>query len=208
MGGLVVRGLCRSFGEVAVLDRVDLEVPRGEVVALVGANGAGKSTLLRCVVGSDRPDAGKILLDGKVLDERLVWARRAVAGVLDDLDFFADMSVREHLDMLSRAHGDSNPGAVIAEVLDVLALQRARDQLPGTLSSGQRRRLALATTMVRPMDLLVLDEPEQRLDIAGRQWLEGHLRAVAARGGAVLFASHDDELVRGSGARVVTMHAA
>lgn len=174
----------------------------------MGANGAGKTTMLRCVVGSDRPDAGEVRLDGRVLDERQAWVRKAVASVLDDLDFFTDMSVREHLDMLGRAHGDSDPGTVIDEVLEVLALQGAQDQLPGTLSSGQRRRLALATTMVRPMDLLVLDEPEQRLDTAGRQWLRGHLRAVADQGAAVLVASHDDELVRGSGARVVSMHGA
>lgn len=206
--GLVVRGLCRSFGGVVVLDHVDLEVPRGEVVALVGANGAGKTTMLRCVVGNDRPDAGEVRLDGRVLDERQAWARRAVAGVLDDLDFFTDMSVRDHLDMLGRVHGDPDPGTMIDEVVEVLALQGAQDQLPSTLSSGQRRRLALATTMVRPLDLLVLDEPEQRLDTAGRQWLHRHLRAVAEQGAAVLIASHDDELIRGSGASVVTMRAA
>ena len=122
MAGLVARGLCRSFGGVVVLDRVDLEVSRGELVALVGPSGAGKTTMLRCVVGSDRPDAGEVLLDGRVLDEREARARRAVAGVPDDMDFFPDMSVQEHLDMLGRAHGESDPGTMIDEVLAVLAL--------------------------------------------------------------------------------------
>ena len=203
--GLRVRGLRKAYTDRLVLDAVDLDVAPGEVVALVGPNGAGKTTLLRCVVGADSADRGEVLLAGRLLDERQAWVRRAVAAVLDDLDFFADLTVVEHLDLFARAHGRPDALEAVDSALEVLGLTAVGDQLPSTLSSGQRRRLALATTLVRPMDLLVLDEPEQRLDVQGRWWLRGHLRELAAAGAAVLLASHDEELVAGAGARVVAV---
>lgn len=206
--GLVVRDLSKAYDDKAVLDAVSLEVQPGEVVALVGPNGAGKTTLLRCVAGSDHADSGEILLGGRALDERQVWVRRAVCAVLDDLDFFADMTVLEHLDLLARAHATPEPDRVVDEALRLLRLDTVTEQFPGTLSSGQRRRLALATTCVRPMDLLLLDEPEQRLDTAGRAWLSSHLATSARAGAAVLIASHDEELVRRIGARVLPLHEA
>ena len=93
--------------------------------------------------------------------------RRNVATVIDDLDFFPDLSVVEHLDLLARAHGQDDPDAMVDEVLDEVQLVPQSGQLPGTLSSGQRRRLALATAFVRPRKLLIMDEPEQRLDTEG-----------------------------------------
>lgn len=88
-------------------------------------------------------------------------------------------------------------------VLHELRLRPAADRMPATLSSGQRRRLSLAACLVRPRRLLVLDEPEQRLDADGRAWLAGWLRAERASGVAVLFASHDAGLVDGVADRAV-----
>lgn len=85
--------------------------------------------------------------------------RRNVATVIDDLDFFPDLSVVEHLDLLARAHGQDDPDAMVDEVLEEVQLVPQSGQLPGTLSSGQRRRLALATAFVRPRKLLIMDEP-------------------------------------------------
>ncbi|GAA1859326.1 hypothetical protein GCM10009687_28060 [Asanoa iriomotensis] len=99
----------------------------------------------------------------------------------------------EHLALLAYAHGDG--GDPVEEVLTELGLAPARDQLPITLSSGQRRRLALASCLVRPRRVLILDEPEQRLDVDGRAWLTDRLRREKAAGTAVLMASHDAELV-------------
>jgi len=190
---LTVRGLTRRFGNLLVLDGISLAVGRGQAVVVLGPNGAGKTTLLRCVVGADRADAGEVLLDGRRFDETDPWVRSVVATALDDIDFFPDLSVAEHLELLAYAHG-GDPTAP-DEVLTELGLDGARDQLPATLSSGQRRRLALASCFVRPRRLLVLDEPEQRLDTRGRAWLADRLRAEKAAGTAVLMASHDPDLV-------------
>ncbi len=193
MDALTVRGLTRRFGNLLVLDGISLAVGRGQAVVVLGPNGAGKTTLLRCVVGADRADAGEVLLDGRRFDETDPWVRSVVATALDDIDFFPDLSVAEHLELLAYAHG-GDPTAP-DEVLTELGLDGARDQLPATLSSGQRRRLALASCFVRPRRLLVLDEPEQRLDTRGRAWLADRLRAEKAAGTAVLMASHDPDLV-------------
>jgi ABC-type multidrug transport system ATPase subunit len=190
---LTVRGLSRRFGSLTVLDEVDFAVPAGRIAVVLGRNGAGKTTLLRCVVGSDRPDEGEVLVGGRRADETDPWVRSFVAAALDDIDFFPDLSVVEHLELLAHAHGGS--ATPVEEVLTELGLAGCRDQLPVTLSSGQRRRLALASCFVRPRRLLVLDEPEQRLDVRGRAWLAERLRGERAEGTAVLLASHDPELV-------------
>jgi ABC-2 type transport system ATP-binding protein len=202
---LTVRGLSRSFGGLQVLAGIDLEVGWGEAVAVVGPNGSGKTTLLRCVAGADRPSAGTVKLCGQPLREREPDARRRVAAVLDDIDFFADLSVSEHLALLMSAHGDDEPDEHAAELLAEVGLAGAADQLPVGLSSGQRRRLALATCFARPRVLVLLDEPEQRLDRAGRRWLESRLMAEKEAGRGVLFASHDRGLVRAIADRVVSL---
>jgi heme ABC exporter ATP-binding subunit CcmA len=190
---LTARGLTRRFGSLLVLNDLTFSVAAGQVVVVVGPNGAGKTTLLRCVVGIDRPDAGEVLLDGTRMDETDPAVRAAVAAALDDIDFFPDLSVVEHLELLAFAHGGD--GRSVPEVITELGLDPARDQLPATLSTGQRRRLALASCFVRPRRLLVLDEPEQRLDVRGRAWLTGRIRQERAAGTAVLLASHDPDLI-------------
>jgi ABC-type multidrug transport system ATPase subunit len=190
---LTVRGLTRNFGRLPVLEDVSFTVAPGQVAVVLGPNGAGKTTLLRCVVGADRPDNGEVLFDGRRLTESDPWARSVVAAVLDDIDFFPDLSVVEHLELLAYAHGGA--ADPVAQLLTELSLDPARDQLPATLSSGQRRRLALASCFVRPRRLLVLDEPEQRLDARGRAWLADRLLQEKAAGTAVLMASHDPGLV-------------
>ncbi|QWF22502.1 ABC transporter ATP-binding protein [Nocardioides sp. LMS-CY] len=192
---LRVRGLTKKYGEVTVLEGVDLDVAPGRALALRGRNGAGKSTLLRCVTGADEPTSGTVELDGSPVDERSVRDRRDVAAVTDDLDFFPDLSVVEHLDLLARAHRVDDAEALVDEVLEEVRLVAQAAQLPGTLSSGQRRRLALASAFVRPRRLLVLDEPEARLDRPGLAWLVERLRREKADGLGILLASHDPDLV-------------
>lgn len=189
---LAVRGLTRRFGDLVVLDDVSFTVEAGQAAVVVGPNGSGKTTLLRCVIGADRPDAGEVLIDGRRVYETDPRTRATVAAVLDDIDFFPDLSVVEHLELLAYAHG--GPAAAVPEVLAELGLEPVRDQLPATLSSGQRRRLALASCFVRPRRLVVLDEPEQRLDRHGRQWLADRLRREKEEGTTVFIASHHADL--------------
>jgi ABC-type multidrug transport system ATPase subunit len=191
---LTVRGLTRRYGSSPVLHDISFSLPQGRILVVLGPNGSGKTTLLRCIVGADRPDAGSVHLGNRPFDETDPAVRASVASALDDMDFFPDLSVREHLELLSFAHGGDGRG--VSEVLGELDLEPAQDQLPATLSSGQRRRLALASCFVRPRRLLVLDEPEQRLDTRGREWLADRLLREKTEGTSVLMASHDAELVQ------------
>ncbi len=204
---LKVSGLRRSFGSNTLFEKFSLEVRSGEAIALTGRNGAGKSTLLRCLVGADRADDGTVEVCGRPMSEASPEIRRDVATVIDDLDFFPDLSVVEHLDLLARAHGIADPDALVDDVLDEVQLVPQSGQLPGTLSSGQRRRLALATAFVRPRKLLVLDEPEQRLDTEGVSWLAQRLKKERQDGLAIVFASHEPTLVESVATRVVTLGA-
>lgn len=205
---LKVTGLRRAFGPNTILDKFNLEVRAGEAIALTGRNGAGKSTLLRCLVGADRPDEGTVQVCGNTMSETSPEIRRDVATVIDDLDFFPDLSVVEHLDLLARAHGIADPDALVDEVLEEVQLVPQSGQLPGTLSSGQRRRLALATAFVRPRKLLILDEPEQRLDTEGLTWLAKRLKEERQQGLAIVFASHEPSLVETVATRIVELGAA
>jgi ABC-2 type transport system ATP-binding protein len=205
---LKVSGLRRAYGPVTILEKFSLEVRAGEAVALTGRNGSGKSTLLRCLVGADRPDEGSVEVCGNPMSEASPDIRRDMATVIDDLDFFPDLSVVEHLDLLARAHGHQDPDAMVDEVLEEVQLVPQSGQLPGTLSSGQRRRLALATAFVRPRRLLVMDEPEQRLDTEGVAWLAERLKSERQSGLAIVFASHEPALVEQVATRVVRLDAA
>jgi ABC-type multidrug transport system ATPase subunit len=200
-----VRGLRKKYGDVEVLTGVDLDVRAGRALALRGRNGSGKSTLLRCVTGVDAPTSGTVELDGQPVDERSVRVRRDLAVVLDDMDFFPDLSVVEHLDLFARAHGVPDAEALVDDVLHEVRLIPQSAQLPGTLSSGQKRRLALASAFVRPRRLLVLDEPEARLDQAGLEWLTERLLREKADGLGVLLASHDPALVDAVADRIVDL---
>ncbi len=200
---LKVAGMSKSFGPVVIVDNFTLEVREGEAIALTGRNGAGKSTILRCIVGADQPDEGTVEVDGIRMSETNPEVRRAVATVIDDLDFFPDLSVVEHLDLLARAHGIADAEQAVDEVLHEVQLVPQSGQLPGTLSSGQRRRLALATAFIRPRRLLVLDEPEQRLDVEGVEWLAARLAAERNRGLAIVMASHEPKLVQSVATRIV-----
>lgn len=202
---LLVDHLTKSYGEHVIVDNFSLAVHEGEAVALTGRNGAGKSTVLRCIIGAERPTEGTVEVCGLRMSETNPEIRRNVATVIDDLDFFPDLSVVEHLDLLARAHGLDDADAVVDEVLEQVQLVPQAAQLPGTLSSGQRRRLALATAFVRPRRLLVLDEPEQRLDAEGIAWLGRRLRQDLDEGLAIVMASHEPSLVEALGARTVEL---
>ncbi len=202
---LKVTHLTKSYGDNTIVDNFNLVVHEGEAIALTGRNGAGKSTVLRCIIGADRPTEGSVEVCGVRMSETNPDIRRNVATVIDDLDFFPDLSVVEHLDLLARAHGLPDPDATVDEVLKEVQLVPQAGQLPGTLSSGQRRRLALATAFVRPRKLLVLDEPEQRLDVEGIAWLGRRLRKDLDEGLAVVMASHEPSLVEALDARIVKL---
>ena len=193
--GLRAQGLVKRFGPRAIIDGVEIHVAAGQVLALVGGNGSGKTTLLRILAGLLEPDDGEVTWQGRPLDESDPWVRSELAILLDDAGAFPDLSVGEHLELLARAFSVPDPAAAATTVLAEVGLTAQRDQLPATLSSGQRHRLGLGSVLVLPAALMVLDEPEQRLDAEGRLWLATRLRAAADDGAAIVIASHDQAVI-------------
>ncbi len=175
----------------------------GKAVALVGPNGSGKSTVLRAVLGLLAPLSGTVTVLGEPVDERRAEFRCAVASVLDDDAWFPALTVAEHLDLVARGHGVADAETVVDGLLEDFGLWDEALSMPTALSSGQRRRLLLASAFVRPRALLVLDEPEQRLDTAMREALAERLLAEKQAGVAVLMATHDPALVEAVADRAV-----
>jgi len=192
---LVAEDLSVGHGTAPVCAPVDLRLAAGRAVAVVGPNGSGKSTLLRTLVGLLEPLAGTVTLAGAPVDERSAAFRRDVAAVLDDDSFFVSLTGREHLLLTARGHGVAAAEEVVAAEVEAFGLTGRADALPSALSSGQRRRLALAAAFVRPARLLVLDEPERRLDAGMRARLAARLVSLQDAGTAVLLASHDADVV-------------
>jgi len=189
-----------GYGGEPVCAPVTFTLEPGSVLGLVGPNGSGKSTILRAVLGLLDPAGGTLEVFGAEVDERDVAYRTRVSSVLDDDAYFPALTVAEHLYLTARGHGVRGAQEVVDGILEEFGLAAHAASLPAALSSGQRRRLLLAAGFVRPRALLVLDEPEQRLDTAMRARLGDLLRAEADAGTAVLFATHDDRLLAATGA--------
>lgn len=194
-----------STAESAVCPPISVGAAAGDVLAVVGANGTGKSTFLRAVAGLLDVLAGKIEIFGRPVDEREARFRADVATVLDDDSYLPALTVREHLLLTARGHGMTGVSDLVTEVIAEFGLTARERALPTALSSGQRRRLLLASAFVRPRQLLVLDEPEQRLDAGMRDRLAARLVAERTRGGTVVMATHDPVLVRGAATRAVLL---
>ncbi|SDT77320.1 ABC transporter ATP-binding protein [Actinoplanes derwentensis] len=199
-----VDGLYVSYGSTPVLVDVGLTVPAGTGVCVTGDNGVGKSTLLRCVSSLQQADAGSIRVFGaEPGDSPEFW--RAVATTVEPPTWYLGLTVREHAELICRAHGQDPDDAGIDEALERLGLGGHADAIPPSLSSGQKQRLTLALVLLRPSSLLILDEPEQRLDPDGRDMVAGMLAEYLSTGGSLLLASHDDKFSVASGAEIVTM---
>ena len=199
-------GLYVAYGSTPVLVDVSLHLPAGAGMCVTGENGIGKSTLLRCVSSLQRPDQGTIRIFGQPTGSTPEFWRQVVTTV-EAPTWYAGLTAREHAELVSRAHGQDPEEAGVDEALDRLGLTGHTDAIPPSLSSGQKQRLTLALTLLRPSSLLILDEPEQRLDPEGRATVAAMLADYVASGGSLLMASHDDIFAAASGAEITTMES-
>ncbi|BAL92396.1 putative ABC transporter ATP-binding protein [Actinoplanes missouriensis 431] len=199
-----VSGLHVSYGSTPVLVDVGLVLPAGAGICVTGENGIGKSTLLRCVSSLQQPDAGEIrIFGGEPGDTPEFW--RAVVTTVEPPTWYPGLTAREHAELICRAHGQDPAGAGLDEAFERFGLAGHADAIPPSLSSGQKQRLTLILALIRPSSLLILDEPEQRLDPDGKAAVAAMLAEYLTTGGSLLMASHDDAFAAASGATVTTM---
>jgi ABC-2 type transport system ATP-binding protein len=202
---LAVCGLTKAYDGRVIVDGLDLEVGPGSAVALMGPNGCGKSTVLRCLSGHEQGTYTSFESGGLPATVHSSAYRRDVFPIFDDFSFFPDITVAEHLELLAGMYGVADHEATAAAALTRFGVSGVAEQFPTSLSSGQIRRVAFAAAAIRPWRLLLLDEPEQRLDGDGRSRLVRFLQEQLAAGRGLVLATHDAGLAQLLGARVVTL---
>lgn len=176
-----VEGLHKSFGDVAALKGVDLEVGSGEIVGLLGANGAGKTTLIRCLLGLTIPDSGQVSMFGLAPGREVL---RRVGYVPQGLGLYTDLTVAENLAFQAGVYGVSEPAVISSLLLPDF------DQPVGQLSQGIQRKVAFAAALSHRPDLLVLDEPTSGVGVLGRATLWETIRDASGEGVGVLVTTH------------------
>ena len=194
---LEARDVSRTIDDQILLAPTSLTVIPGQCVAVLGQNGAGKTTLLRVLAGKQRPSEGTVMLGGRVVDERDAVIRRSIGSLIGIPSFYPDLTIREHLLLINATWGVPVPESQIAvdRALDRFGITNLRERFAHELSSGQTQMFYLASTFIRPCTVLILDEPEQRLDPGRKDQLVEAVRDVQSRGAAIVFTSHDPMLV-------------
>ena len=187
-------GITKTYGDLPALAPLSITVRPNEAVVLIGHNGSGKTTFLRMAAGLLEPSDGTIQLAGH--DAGSLGARAAVSYISDNPTFYEDLSVWEHLEYVARLNGRDDWEQDAADLLGHLGIYERADDLPVTFSRGLRQKTALALGLVRPFDLLLIDEPFVGLDAAGKAALLELLDEVHANGAALLVATHELEFVQ------------
>jgi ABC-2 type transport system ATP-binding protein len=183
-------GITKTFGEVVALRDVDLDVPEGQVHGLVGPNGAGKTTLLGLLLGLAVADSGTLDILGARVGRALA-VPDGVAGFVEEPGLYPSLTARQNLTALAalRGHGAS-ADRTVGRALDEVGLGDVADDRLRGFSMGMRQRLGLAAALLTEPRLLVLDEPSNGLDPAGKHHVHRVINALAAAGTAVVLSSH------------------
>ncbi|NBQ88615.1 MAG: ABC transporter ATP-binding protein [Betaproteobacteria bacterium] len=192
---LEVRNLGKRYGEQWVLRGVNLQVQRGEVVAVVGESGVGKSTLLNCLAGIEHWDEGEVWVDAQALSSlddtaRALLRRRAVGFVFQAFHVLPHLTLAQNIELPLRLLGQRDPARVNA-MLEAVGLAGLGERLPQTLSGGQLQRVAIARALVHAPRLLLADEPTGNLDPGtAARILDLLLRQVRDSGGSLVLVTH------------------
>jgi ABC-2 type transport system ATP-binding protein len=188
-GSIQLKGLAKTFrsprGPVHAVRSVDVTIDRGQTVALLGPNGAGKSTTIDMLLGLLPPDAGSASVFGRT--PRDAVAAGAIGAMLQTGALIRDVTVRELIEMMAALYPHS---LGVDDVIDLVGLQEVADRRTERLSGGQTQRVRFAIALVCDPELLVLDEPTVAMDVEGRRAFWTTMRAFAARGKTVVFATH------------------
>ena len=183
------RGITKCFGDVVALDGVDLDVAPGRIHGLVGPNGAGKTTLLGLLLGLAVADRGTLEVLGTPVGRSLA-APDGVAGFVDGPGLYPALTARGNLAALAGLRGPGAPTAGVDSVLEQVGLTEVADDKVRGFSLGMRQRLGLAAALLTKPRLLVLDEPSNGLDPAGKRHVHRVLTQLAADGATVVVSSH------------------
>ena len=198
--GIVLSRLSKSYGNVHAVRSVDLAIAPGETVAILGPNGAGKTTTIEMVLGLTRPDSGTVTLFGKSPAQAV--AAGAVGGMLQTGALVEYLSVRELVTMVASVYPRPLP---VEHAMRLAGVTELAERRTNKLSGGQTQRVRFAIALVSNPDLFMLDEPTAAVDVEGRREFWASIRAVAAEGKTVIFATHYLEEADAYADRIVLM---
>lgn len=203
---LQAKGLCKFYGEgenlVKALDHADLEIKKGEFVAIVGKSGSGKSTLLRLLGGLDRPSEGKVIVNDKDIynmkeDALAVFRRRSIGFVFQAFNLVSSINVWENIVLPLGLDGQKVDEEYVEDILRTLAIEDKIHNLANTLSGGQQQRVAIARALVTKPEIILADEPTGNLDSKTSEEVIGLLKLSAAKyGQTVVMITHDEEIAQ------------
>lgn len=199
MNPIVTEAVTRAYDEDLALDRLSIDVARGEIHAVVGLNGAGKTTLMRIMMGMIRPDSGRALLHGSDVVGIRGRAWMDVGHMIETPFGYPELTVVENISSAAKLRGipSDDVAAAVGSVVERFELGRWADRKARALSMGNRQRLGLACALVHTPSVIVLDEPSNSLDPSGVVLVRDLMRHEATRGAAILVSSHHlDELAR------------
>ena len=203
---LIVRG-AREHN----LKNVSLDLPRNAMIVFTGLSGSGKSTFLRLVLREEKPTSGKIHVAGKDLTRISNWKvpelRRQVGTVFQDFRLLPNKTVSENVAFTLYVLGFSRKEIAreVPEVLELVGLEDKGDRKPGELSGGEQQRVVIARALVNDPVVLLADEPTGNLDPATSMEILELLKTINMRGTAIILATHNYELVKKSGSRVLQL---
>ena len=192
----------KGENQVRALDGVSLSVEQGQFAAVVGTSGSGKSTLLHMLGGLDRPDEGKVYVDGKDIfslkEEALtIFRRRKIGFVFQSYNLVPVLSVYENVALPVELDGKRADRAFIEEILDTLGILQKARSLPGQLSGGQQQRAAIARALASRPSILLCDEPTGNLDSRTSQDVLGLLKLSGQKfGQTIVMITHNEEIAQ------------
>jgi putative spermidine/putrescine transport system ATP-binding protein len=195
MAYVELQELRRRFGDVVALDGISLSLDEGEFVSLLGPSGCGKTTALRLVAGFDRPDSGRIVVDGREMT-RVPPNRRNMGMVFQAYSLFPNMTAEKNIQfgLKVRSVGKDDRARKVGELLELVGLEQAATRYPHQLSGGMQQRVALARALAIEPRVLLLDEPLSALDAKVRVQLREEIRRIQLRLGiTTIYVTHDQE---------------
>ncbi|GKQ53743.1 ABC transporter ATP-binding protein [Bradyrhizobium sp. Ce-3] len=206
---LRIEGVAKSFGNFRAVDKLSLDIRAGEFFALLGPSGCGKTTLLRMLAGFETPDEGRILLGGNDIAQVLPHAR-PVNMMFQNYALFPHLSVRDNIAFGLKRAGMARKDIAtrVAEMVALVKLEGLEKRKPDQLSGGQRQRVALARSLARRPQVLLLDEPLAALDKKLRESTQGELMELQRRlGMTFIIVTHDQEEAMTMAGRIGVMDA-
>ncbi len=185
-----VHGMTKRFGERTVVNRIGLEVRRGEIYGFLGPNGSGKTTFIRMLCGLLRADEGSGTCLGYDVIRESESIKAEVGYMTQRFSFYEDLSIAENLDFVARMFAVKNRREAVERSLQRLGLAERQQQLAGQLSGGWKQRLALAACLIHQPKLLLLDEPTAGVDPKARREFWEQIHQLAAEGLTFLITTH------------------